>query len=98
MGAVVSALADRAIVTSDNPRHEDPRAIIDEIVAGMGANFHVEEDRAAAIDQAIRQAKRGDIVLIAGKGHEDYQEINNVKLPFSDAEVAQRALQEYQSC
>jgi UDP-N-acetylmuramoyl-L-alanyl-D-glutamate--2,6-diaminopimelate ligase len=98
MGAVASALADRATVTSDNPRHEDPRAIIDEIVAGMGANFHVEEDRAAAIDQAIRQAKRGDIVLIAGKGHEDYQDINSVKLPFSDAEVAQRALQEYQPC
>jgi len=98
MGAVSSALADRAIVTSDNPRHEDPRAIIEEIVAGMGANFHVEEDRAAAIDQAIRQAKRGDIVLIAGKGHEDYQDINGVKYPFSDVEVAQRALQEYQPC
>ncbi|BCB25475.1 UDP-N-acetylmuramoyl-L-alanyl-D-glutamate--2,6-diaminopimelate ligase [Sulfurimicrobium lacus] len=98
MGAVASALADRAIVTSDNPRHEDPRTIIDEIVAGMGSNFHVEEDRAAAIDQAIRQAKCGDIVLIAGKGHEDYQDINNVKLPFSDAEVAQRVLQEYRPC
>ena len=95
MGGVVSRLADNAIVTSDNPRHEDPRAIIEEIVVGMGANFHVEEDRAAAIDQAIHNAKPGDIVLIAGKGHEDYQEINGVKLPFSDAEVAQRALQEY---
>ncbi len=98
MGGIASRLAEIAVVTSDNPRHEDPRAIIDEIVAGMGANFHVEEDRAAAIDQAIHRAKPGDIVLIAGKGHEDYQEINGVKLPFSDAEVAQRALQEYPTC
>jgi len=98
MGAVASALADRAIVTSDNPRHENPRAIIDEIIAGMGANFHVEEDRAAAIDLAIRQAKCGDIVLIAGKGHENYQDINGMKLPFDDAEVAQRSLEAYPPC
>ena len=98
MGAAASRLADSAIVTSDNPRNEAPRAIIEEITRGMEANFHVEEDRAAAIDRAIRQARPGDIVLIAGKGHENYQEIKGVKLPFSDAEVAQRALQEYQPC
>lgn len=98
MGAVATNLADKAIVTSDNPRNEEPRTIIDDIVAGMGANFHIEEDRAAAISQTIRQARPGDIVLIAGKGHEDYQEIKGVKLPFSDAEVAQRVLQEYQPC
>ena len=98
MGAAASKLADQIIVTSDNPRSEEPGAIIEDIVAGMGANFHVEEDRAAAISQAISQAKAGDIVLIAGKGHEDYQEIKGVKLPFSDAEVAQRVLQEYQPC
>lgn len=98
MGAMASRLADSAIVTSDNPRNEDARAVIDDIIAGMGSNFHVEEDRAAAIDRAIRQAKAGDIVLIAGKGHEDYQEIKGVKLPFNDAEVAQRVLRETQQC
>ncbi len=98
MGAVASRLADSSIVTSDNPRNEDPRAIMAEITDGMEANFHVEEDRAAAIDRAIRQARPGDVVLIAGKGHEDYQEIKGVKFPFNDAEVAQRALQGYQPC
>lgn len=95
MGAVASRLADGAIVTSDNPRGEDERAIIDEIIAGMGANYHVCGDRAAAIDSAIRQARPQDVVLIAGKGHEAYQEIRGVKLPFSDVEVAQRILREY---
>ena len=92
MGDVVARLADAAVVTSDNPRNEAPRAIINDIVGGMTANFHVLEDRAAAIDYAIRQASAGDVVLIAGKGHETYQEINGVKLPFSDVEVALRAL------
>ena len=95
MGDVVARLADEAVVTSDNPRHEEPRAIIDDIVSGMVANFHVLEDRAAAIDHAIRQAKATDVVLIAGKGHEDYQEIQGAKLPFSDVEVALRALDQY---
>ncbi|PWB59348.1 MAG: UDP-N-acetylmuramoyl-L-alanyl-D-glutamate--2,6-diaminopimelate ligase [Nitrosomonadales bacterium] len=98
MGAAASRLADSVIVTSDNPRNEDPQTILAEIASGMEANFHVEEDRAAAIDRAIRQARPGDIVLIAGKGHEDYQEIKGVKFPFNDAEVAQRALQEYRPC
>jgi UDP-N-acetylmuramoyl-L-alanyl-D-glutamate--2,6-diaminopimelate ligase len=93
MGDVASRLADSVIVTSDNPRSEHPRAIIDEIVTGMGANYHVIEDRAAAIDHAIRHARPDDVVLIAGKGHEDYQEIAGVKLPFSDAEVATRSLE-----
>lgn len=98
MGAVVSRLADHVMVTSDNPRSEDPRNIIEDIITGMGVNFHIEEDRAAAIDRTIRQAHPGDVVLIAGKGHEDYQEIKGVKFPFNDAEVAQRVLQEYQPC
>lgn len=98
MGEVASRLADSSIVTSDNPRNEDPRAIMAEITSHMKANFHVEEDRAAAIDLAIRKARPGDVVLIAGKGHEDYQEIKGVKFPFNDVEVAQRALQEYQPC
>jgi UDP-N-acetylmuramoyl-L-alanyl-D-glutamate--2,6-diaminopimelate ligase len=59
----------------------------------MAANYHVVEDRAAAIDRAIRHARPGDVVLIAGKGHEDYQEIAGVKLPFSDVEVAARSLE-----
>ncbi|MDD5330696.1 MAG: UDP-N-acetylmuramoyl-L-alanyl-D-glutamate--2,6-diaminopimelate ligase [Sulfuricella sp.] len=94
MGEVASRLADSVIVTSDNPRGEEPGAIIADIVEGMGANHRVIEDRAAAIDAAVRGAKPGDIVLIAGKGHEDYQEINGARLPFSDVDVAQRVLEE----
>jgi UDP-N-acetylmuramoyl-L-alanyl-D-glutamate--2,6-diaminopimelate ligase len=98
MGEVASRLADRAIVTSDNPRSEDPRALIDEIIAGMGANYRVEEERASAVEEAICQAGAGDVVLVAGKGHETYQEIHGVKLPFNDVEVAQRALERYPKC
>ncbi len=92
MGETASKLADMVVVTSDNPRHEDPVAIISEIVAGMAGDYHIEADRAAAIAHAIEQAQAGDVVLLAGKGHEDYQDIGGVKLPFSDAEVARRAL------
>lgn len=92
MGAVASRLADECVLTSDNPRHENPRAIIDEIARGMGANYHIVEDRAAAIHHAIGEAGPRDVVVIAGKGHETYQEIGHVRLPFSDREVAQRAL------
>jgi UDP-N-acetylmuramoyl-L-alanyl-D-glutamate--2,6-diaminopimelate ligase len=94
MGKVASALADSVIVTSDNPRGEEPRTIIDDVLAGMGGNYHVEEDRASAILHAIREAHAGDVVLVAGKGHELYQEIKGVKHPFSDAEVSLRALKE----
>ena len=92
MGEVVTRLADEAIVTSDNPRREDPRAIIDQIIAGARANYHVIEDRATAIAEGVGRARPGDIVLVAGKGHEPYQEIGTTRLPFSDAEVAQLAL------
>ncbi|MDP2828754.1 MAG: UDP-N-acetylmuramoyl-L-alanyl-D-glutamate--2,6-diaminopimelate ligase [Sulfuricellaceae bacterium] len=98
MGRIASALADSVIVTSDNPRHENSRHIIEQITEDMEPNFHVEEDRAAAIDIAIRQARPGDIVLIAGKGHERHQEIAGIKYPFSDVEVAQRILQETRPC
>ncbi len=94
MGEVASSLADEVIVTSDNPRHEAPRTIIEEVVAGMSGNYSIEEDRAVAIERAIRQASAGDVVLLAGKGHEAYQQIGDRKLPFSDLEVARRVLQE----
>jgi len=98
MGEVASRLADEVVVTSDNPRGEDPLAIIAAIVTGTGANYHVVEDRAAAIDYAIKGARPGDVVLVAGKGHEDYQEIAGVRFPFNDAEVARRALEEWEQC
>lgn len=93
MGTVASKLADMSIVTSDNPRSEDPAEIIAAIVQGMSSNYQVVEDREQAIVQAIKTAQLADTVLIAGKGHEDYQEIKGVKYPFSDIEVAQRSLQ-----
>jgi UDP-N-acetylmuramoyl-L-alanyl-D-glutamate--2,6-diaminopimelate ligase len=94
MGAIAEALADRIIVTDDNPRGEDGDAIVAEIVAGLRAPERaiVERDRGAAIARAIREARPGDIVLIAGKGHEPYQEIGGARLPFDDADVAQRVL------
>jgi len=92
MGAVAAKLADSVIVTSDNPRSEDPLSIIKQVVSGMAKTYTVESDRAAAIKQAVQSARSGDIVLIAGKGHEDYQEISGVKTPFSDAAVALAAL------
>lgn len=93
MGQVAGKLADEVLVTSDNPRSEDPEAIIKAIVADMTGNYHIEPDRAVAISRAIASAKAGDIVLLAGKGHEDYQEIAGVRYPFSDLQVAERALQ-----
>jgi UDP-N-acetylmuramoyl-L-alanyl-D-glutamate--2,6-diaminopimelate ligase len=95
MGKLAAELSDFTFVTSDNPRTENPRAIIDEIVAGMSghSNFAVEPDRKKAIYSAIDAAKLGDIVLIAGKGHEDYQIIGTTKTHFDDREVATEALQ-----
>ncbi|HEX2045343.1 MAG TPA: UDP-N-acetylmuramoyl-L-alanyl-D-glutamate--2,6-diaminopimelate ligase [Gaiellaceae bacterium] len=92
MGGVVSRLADRAIVTSDNPRSEDPLAIIDEILMGMDGTAEVEPDRAAAIALAIEEARDGDVVVIAGKGHEQGQEFAGRTIPFDDREVAREAL------
>jgi UDP-N-acetylmuramoyl-L-alanyl-D-glutamate--2,6-diaminopimelate ligase len=92
MGEVATRLAHEAVITSDNPRSEAPRAIIDQIIAGAHANYHVEDDRALAIQRAVRGARPGDVVLIAGKGHEPYQEICGVRLPFSDVDVARAAL------
>ena len=92
MGRVAARFADVSIVTSDNPRSEEPATIIAEIRAGMEGECLVIEDRARAIAQAIARARAEDTVLIAGKGHEDYQEIAGVRHPFSDTELAQRAL------
>jgi UDP-N-acetylmuramoyl-L-alanyl-D-glutamate--2,6-diaminopimelate ligase len=91
MGRLAYELADRAILTSDNPRSEDPRAIIDEVLAGA-PGLEVEPDRAAAIETAIAAAREGDVVLIAGKGHEQGQEIAGVVHPFDDRVVAREAL------
>ncbi|HEY8886997.1 MAG TPA: UDP-N-acetylmuramoyl-L-alanyl-D-glutamate--2,6-diaminopimelate ligase, partial [Gallionella sp.] len=94
MGMVAEKYSDFCIVTSDNPRGENPREIIADIVGGMnGENHEIIVDRAAAIQSAIRFARQSDTVLIAGKGHEDYQEIGGVKHPFDDVSVAQQALQ-----
>jgi len=96
MGEIAGRLADRVIVTSDNPRSEDPEAIIDEILAGIGpAHPDVEHsvDRREAIVQAISAARRGDVVVIAGKGHEQGQEFEGGrKVPFDDATVAREVL------
>jgi UDP-N-acetylmuramoyl-L-alanyl-D-glutamate--2,6-diaminopimelate ligase len=95
MGGVAAARADRVVLTSDNPRGEDPRAIVSAIRAGLGntgGDCVVELDRARAIDAAIGSASEADVVLIAGKGHEGFQEIAGRRLPFSDAAVARAAM------
>ena len=92
MGRIASELADVAILTSDNPRSEDPLAIIDEVLTGVTGEIEVEADRAAAIERAIAEARDGDVVLIAGKGHEQGQEFADRTIPFDDREVAREAL------
>lgn len=94
MGRIAQAGADEVVVTSDNPRGEQPQAIIDDILRGMtpDAHWHVQADRAAAIDEVVLRAASQDVVLLAGKGHEDYQEVAGVKLPFLDAAHARAAL------
>jgi UDP-N-acetylmuramoyl-L-alanyl-D-glutamate--2,6-diaminopimelate ligase len=92
MGEAASRLADRVVLTSDNPRGEDPDAILREIEAGMNVEHDVEPDRARAIEAAIARAGAADVLLLAGKGHEATQEIAGVRTPFSDAEVARNAL------
>lgn len=96
MGAIAAELADWAIVTSDNPRTEDPDQILHDVVAGIpvGANSTVMGDRAAAIRTAVLEAQSGDGVLIAGKGHEDYQILGTEKVHFDDREQARAALEE----
>lgn len=95
MGEAVGRGADIAFVTNDNPRSEDPRAIAEAILPGLDggkATVHVELDRAKAIERAVLEAKRGDVVLVAGKGHEPYQIIGNDTFPFDDRVEAEKAL------
>jgi UDP-N-acetylmuramoyl-L-alanyl-D-glutamate--2,6-diaminopimelate ligase len=96
MGDLVERLADNVVVTTDNPRWEDPKKIIDEILAGFANSDHatVIEDRAAAIAWTIANAGPSDVVLIAGKGHEDYQEVEGKRHPFSDIALAAAGLKE----
>ncbi|MDR2925033.1 MAG: UDP-N-acetylmuramoyl-L-alanyl-D-glutamate--2,6-diaminopimelate ligase [Azoarcus sp.] len=92
MGEAAARLADRVLVTSDNPRFEAPQKIIDDILKGAGSEAAAVVDRAEAIQLAVNEAGAADVVLVAGKGHEPYQEICGERHPFSDAEQAHRAL------
>jgi UDP-N-acetylmuramoyl-L-alanyl-D-glutamate--2,6-diaminopimelate ligase len=93
MGEIAARLADRVVVTSDNPRSEDPEAIIEEILAGIDKPVHYEVDRRVAIANAIGEAAAGDVVVVAGKGHEQGQEFaSGNKLPFDDVTVVREAL------
>jgi UDP-N-acetylmuramoyl-L-alanyl-D-glutamate--2,6-diaminopimelate ligase len=96
MGAVARRLADRVVVTDDNPRREDPDAIVAAILEGSGRDAAVEvvRDRAAAIRHAIASAAQGDVVLVAGKGHETVQVVGTEARPFSDQAVARAAIGE----
>jgi UDP-N-acetylmuramoyl-L-alanyl-D-glutamate--2,6-diaminopimelate ligase len=96
MGAVAGELADRVMVTSDNPRHENPSSIIDEILVGVSGGIEVirEEDRTLAIRAALEQARKGDTILLAGKGHETVQVMGDTSIPFDDRRVAAEVLKE----
>ncbi|GAB1394172.1 UDP-N-acetylmuramoyl-L-alanyl-D-glutamate--2,6-diaminopimelate ligase [Rhodocyclaceae bacterium] len=98
MGAIAEQLADRVLVTSDNPRSENPHDIISAILAGTIRGVETEPDRARAIARAIAQAKVHDVILLAGKGHEPYQEIAGVRHPFSDLAIARSSLSEWHAC
>jgi UDP-N-acetylmuramoyl-L-alanyl-D-glutamate--2,6-diaminopimelate ligase len=97
MGSAASELSDVVIITSDNPRTEEPMGIIREILQGMKKdNYTVQPDRAEAIQMAVSEAKRGDTVLVAGKGHEDYQEIQG-KVYIQHKEIVRRAIKYLQT-
>ena len=101
MGEVSSRLADLTIVTSDNPRNEEPQAILDDIVTGVqkaDGEYVTIIDRAEAIRYAIENAKEGDVIVLAGKGHEDYQILaGGVKIHFDEREVVADALKELEA-
>jgi UDP-N-acetylmuramoyl-L-alanyl-D-glutamate--2,6-diaminopimelate ligase len=96
MGTIAASLADRAIITSDNPRWEDPHAIVADVEAGAretGRPYEVEVDRRLAIRHAVESAREGDVVLIAGKGHETGQQFADRTIPFDDRIVAREELE-----
>jgi UDP-N-acetylmuramyl tripeptide synthase len=98
MGQAAARLSDHVIVTSDNPRSENPRSIIEQVMSGISAgDAEAIDDRQVAIFSAVHQARPGDVVLLAGKGHETYQDIAGVRHPFSDREVAAAALAQWES-
>ncbi|HLW45377.1 MAG TPA: cyanophycin synthetase, partial [Acidimicrobiales bacterium] len=94
MGALAARAADVVVVTSDNPRHEEPGAIIDEILSGIEASERlvVEPDRRLAIEAAVATARPGDVVVVAGKGHETVQQVGEERFPFDDRAVAADAV------
>ena len=92
MGRVAADLADVTIVTSDNPRSEAPLAIIEDVLQGAGMDVEIDPDRRSAIERAVSLASAGDVVVIAGKGHEQGQDVAGVVAPFDDREVAREAL------
>jgi UDP-N-acetylmuramoyl-L-alanyl-D-glutamate--2,6-diaminopimelate ligase len=96
MGLAACRSSDLAIITSDNPRGEEPAAIIADITAALTSagvkNYKIHPDRADAIAAAVREARGGDVVLIAGKGHEDYQILRDRTIPFDDRQAARAAL------
>ena len=96
MAAIATENSDRVILTSDNPRTEDPKEILNEMKVGVAPSDYMKysliEDRREAIKSACIEAKAGDIILIAGKGHETYQEIKGVKHPFNDLEIVTETL------
>jgi UDP-N-acetylmuramoyl-L-alanyl-D-glutamate--2,6-diaminopimelate ligase len=96
MGAYAERWADELIITNDNPRSEDPELIAQQILAGMKEPQRacVQLDRELAIVQALSQARADDVVVIAGKGHEDYQLLGNISVPFSDQKIVKRWLGE----
>ena len=98
MGAAAARLADQLIVTSDNPRGEDPMTIIGQVMEGIpSGRAEAIEDRQVAIFSAVHHARAGDVVLLAGKGHETYQEIAGTRHPFNDREVAGAALAQWET-
>jgi UDP-N-acetylmuramoyl-L-alanyl-D-glutamate--2,6-diaminopimelate ligase len=93
MGKIATELSDKVIITSDNPRYEDPGVIIEQIKTGITSdNYQVIEEREKAIQEAIKMSGKNSVILIAGKGHEEYQEINGVRTRFSDREIAKKYL------
>jgi UDP-N-acetylmuramoyl-L-alanyl-D-glutamate--2,6-diaminopimelate ligase len=92
MGKVAADLADHVIVTSDNPRSEDPLAVIQDVLQGTGTDVEIDPDRRTAIRRAVSLAREGDVVVVAGKGHEQGQEIDGVVQPFDDRTVVREAL------